>query len=80
MFVVSFFLARFDEIMIKSDALDGETRITGTVRQLRGMNGIDLHGELQYPLASLMRWKGLQSQGCDQAVGCVGYRCNVHDR
>lgn len=54
--------ARFDDILITSDALDGQTRITGGVKQLRGMNGIYLRGELQYPLASLMEWKGLESQ------------------
>ncbi len=54
--------ARFDDIVVKSDALDGQTRITGTVRQLRGMNGINLKGELRYPLASLMNWKGLESK------------------
>jgi len=54
--------ARFDDILVKSDALEGQTRITGTVRQLRGMNGINLKGELRYPLASLMNWKGLESQ------------------
>jgi len=54
--------ARFDDISVKSDALNGQTRIRGTVRQLRGMNGIKLQGELHYPLASLMEWKGLKSQ------------------
>ena len=54
--------ARFDDIVVTSDALDGQTRIFGGVNQLRGMNGIDLRGELQYPLASLMQWKGLESQ------------------
>ena len=54
--------ARLDNIYVKSNALDGQTRIHGTVRQLRGMNGIRLEGELHYPLASLMEWKGLESQ------------------
>lgn len=54
--------ARFDDIFVKSDALDGQTRISGTVRQLRGMNGVNLQGELHYPLVSLMAWKGLESQ------------------
>jgi len=53
--------ARLDAIEIQSNDLDGETLILGSVRKLRGMEGIDLRGEMYYPLASIMRWKGKQS-------------------
>jgi hypothetical protein len=69
--------ARFDDILVTSDALEGKTRITGGVSQLRGMNGIDLKGELQYPLASLMEWKELESQTdiqIDASVTLIGNR------
>lgn len=53
--------ARFDDIQINSEAIGGQTRISGKVKQLRGLNGIDLKGQLNYPLASIMHWKGLES-------------------
>lgn len=53
--------ARFDDIKIQSSELDGKTLIQGSVRKLKGMEGIDLDGEMNYPLASIMRWKGKQS-------------------
>jgi len=53
--------ARFDDIEVQSNELDGQTLILGSVRKLKGMEGIDLRGEMDYPLASIMRWKGKQS-------------------
>lgn len=53
--------ARFDEIEVASNALDGHTLIQGQITKLRHLDGIDLSGEMAYPLASIMRWKGRQS-------------------
>lgn len=53
--------ARLDEIEVVSNAIDGHTLIKGQIAKLRRLNGIDLSGEMKYPLASIMRWKGWQS-------------------
>jgi len=53
--------ARFDDIDIVSNALDGQAHITGSIAKLKRLEGIELVGEMNYPLASIMRWKGKQS-------------------